>query len=294
MLINQARNLASLPYSSLQQLQQSIQRTQQLLTQAQRIAYNVTHDRPGVHARPTRRPIRPRPRPAADRRRADPLADLARRVPGRAEGPGRRRSAISTPTAPRSRAGHVEPVGDRRAAGGAGRQSARRAADPAARGSHRRHGGDRAAPRAWKARARSRARTRRRASSAASSTTAPAISPPPRRCSTDARTSARPRRLGSRARLRRRDGCDRSWPAIHFRGGDSGVVAARRASLGAGHEPTRWPELARCQTIGMAAAGRLSLRPPGPRTAGASSPTAPARRRWPSDAPPARRQVEER
>jgi len=41
MLINQARNLASLPYSSLQQLQQSVQRTQQLLTQAQRIAYDV-------------------------------------------------------------------------------------------------------------------------------------------------------------------------------------------------------------------------------------------------------------
>ena len=41
MLINQARNLANLPYSSLQQLEQSIQRTQQLLTQAQRIAYDV-------------------------------------------------------------------------------------------------------------------------------------------------------------------------------------------------------------------------------------------------------------
>ena len=41
MLINQARNLASLPYSSLQQLQQSVQRTQQLLSQAQGIALNV-------------------------------------------------------------------------------------------------------------------------------------------------------------------------------------------------------------------------------------------------------------
>jgi P-type conjugative transfer protein TrbJ len=41
MLINQGRNLASLPYSSLQQLQQSVQRTQQLLTQAQHIAYDV-------------------------------------------------------------------------------------------------------------------------------------------------------------------------------------------------------------------------------------------------------------
>src|SRR5580704_15211944 len=41
MLINQAKNLASLPYSSLRQLQSSIQRTQQLLAQAQRIAFNV-------------------------------------------------------------------------------------------------------------------------------------------------------------------------------------------------------------------------------------------------------------
>jgi P-type conjugative transfer protein TrbJ len=41
MLINQARNLASLPYSSLQQIQQSVQRTQQLLAQAQNIAFDV-------------------------------------------------------------------------------------------------------------------------------------------------------------------------------------------------------------------------------------------------------------
>ncbi|HVI50794.1 MAG TPA: P-type conjugative transfer protein TrbJ [Candidatus Sulfotelmatobacter sp.] len=41
MLINQARNLASLPISSLQQIQQSVQKTQQLLQQAQNIAYDV-------------------------------------------------------------------------------------------------------------------------------------------------------------------------------------------------------------------------------------------------------------
>ncbi|GGF11525.1 conjugal transfer protein TrbJ [Aliidongia dinghuensis] len=41
MLINQAKNLASLPYSSVAQLEASIQRTEQLLTQAQRIAYSV-------------------------------------------------------------------------------------------------------------------------------------------------------------------------------------------------------------------------------------------------------------
>lgn len=41
MLIYQARNLATLPFSSLLQLEQSIQRTQQLLAQAQRIAYDI-------------------------------------------------------------------------------------------------------------------------------------------------------------------------------------------------------------------------------------------------------------
>ncbi|WP_296739785.1 P-type conjugative transfer protein TrbJ [Mesorhizobium sp.] len=41
MLINQARNLASLPYSSLQQIQQNVQRTQQLLNQAQNVAFDV-------------------------------------------------------------------------------------------------------------------------------------------------------------------------------------------------------------------------------------------------------------
>lgn len=42
MLINEARNLASLPYSSLGALEQSISQTEQLLVQAQRIAYSVT------------------------------------------------------------------------------------------------------------------------------------------------------------------------------------------------------------------------------------------------------------
>ncbi|MGE4431669.1 MAG: P-type conjugative transfer protein TrbJ [Sphingobium sp.] len=40
-LINEARNLTSLPFSSLQQLQQQVQRTQQLLSEAQRVAYDV-------------------------------------------------------------------------------------------------------------------------------------------------------------------------------------------------------------------------------------------------------------
>jgi len=41
MLINESKNLATLPYSSLVQLEQSITQTQALLSQAQRIAYNV-------------------------------------------------------------------------------------------------------------------------------------------------------------------------------------------------------------------------------------------------------------
>jgi len=41
MLINQARNLASLPYSALQQIHQNVSRTQQLLNQAQNIAFEV-------------------------------------------------------------------------------------------------------------------------------------------------------------------------------------------------------------------------------------------------------------
>jgi P-type conjugative transfer protein TrbJ len=41
MLLNQARNLTSLPYSALQAIEQKIIRTQQLLAQAQRIAYDI-------------------------------------------------------------------------------------------------------------------------------------------------------------------------------------------------------------------------------------------------------------
>jgi P-type conjugative transfer protein TrbJ len=41
MLLNQARNLTSLPYSALQAIEQKITRTQQLLAQAQRIAYDI-------------------------------------------------------------------------------------------------------------------------------------------------------------------------------------------------------------------------------------------------------------
>jgi type IV secretion system protein TrbJ len=41
MLVNQLKHLESLPYSSLQAIEQSISRTQQLLAQTQRIAYDI-------------------------------------------------------------------------------------------------------------------------------------------------------------------------------------------------------------------------------------------------------------
>jgi P-type conjugative transfer protein TrbJ len=41
MLLNQAKNLTSLPYSSLQTIEQSFTHTQQLLDEAQRLAYDV-------------------------------------------------------------------------------------------------------------------------------------------------------------------------------------------------------------------------------------------------------------
>jgi P-type conjugative transfer protein TrbJ len=41
MLLNQAKNLASLPHSSLRTIEQSITRTQQLLQQAQRLTYDI-------------------------------------------------------------------------------------------------------------------------------------------------------------------------------------------------------------------------------------------------------------
>lgn len=53
MLLNQSRNLASLPYSSLQAIEQSLARTRQLLGQAQHIAYDLNRiDREFQHLYP--------------------------------------------------------------------------------------------------------------------------------------------------------------------------------------------------------------------------------------------------
>lgn len=52
-LLNEARNLTSLPFSSLATLQQQVQRTQQLLGQAQRIAYDVQNIQQAFNGRYT-------------------------------------------------------------------------------------------------------------------------------------------------------------------------------------------------------------------------------------------------
>jgi P-type conjugative transfer protein TrbJ len=56
-LVNQARNLTSLPYSALSSLDQSVTQTEQLLTNAQRIAYSVaTIDQAFTQSYPTSYP----------------------------------------------------------------------------------------------------------------------------------------------------------------------------------------------------------------------------------------------
>ena len=146
MLINQARNLASLPYSSLQQLEQSISADPAASHPGAAYRLRRQPDRSGVLADLSAGLFRLDLLAAADRRRADPLAERARRLSGRHAGAGRRRAESRHHPHADRRAGHVEPVGHRRAAGGASRQSARRAADHATRRSHGAHRGHRARP----------------------------------------------------------------------------------------------------------------------------------------------------
>jgi conjugal transfer/entry exclusion protein len=113
MLINQARNLASLPYSSLQQLQQNVQRTQQLLGQAQNIAFDVQ--------RSTRRSssLRQCSMSATDQQLVadarDALAEHGRRFAGRHARAGRRRRQYRHQPHADVGAGRPEPGRDRRA-----------------------------------------------------------------------------------------------------------------------------------------------------------------------------------
>src|SRR5262249_10027693 len=93
MLLNQARNLASLPYSSLQTIEQSITRTQQLINQAQRLAYDTNQiDQEFQRTYPEL--LRLDILAAAHRRCPDALAEFSGRVPGRPPRTGRRRASV--------------------------------------------------------------------------------------------------------------------------------------------------------------------------------------------------------
>ena len=155
MLINQARNLASLPYSSLQQLQSSIQRTQQLLSAGAEHRLQRPADRPGVpddlwrgNASQSDQPLVANAQP----RWQNSVAAL----PGRPAACRPASSAISTPTAAQMSALVTSSQSATGAlAGDAGRQPAPRAAVAAARRSDRCR--RRARPRAEASRPRSSA-----------------------------------------------------------------------------------------------------------------------------------------
>ena len=146
MLINQARNLASLPYSSLASLEQSISQTQQLLTQAQRIAYSVsTIDQAFTQTYPQAY--------SSATSSQQLLADAETRWQNARAGfqDAMRVQAgvvqnLELDPHPDRWARLIEPIGHRRASGRAIGQPARRASDQAARRSYRRHGLDRPRP----------------------------------------------------------------------------------------------------------------------------------------------------
>ena len=113
MLINQARNLASLPYSSLQQLA--------ILDPAHATASRASAehclqrpaDRSRVPDHLRRRQCQPI-QPDADRQRSSTLAELGRGPAGFAAGAGWRRRQSRHQPHPDVGLGDIEPVGDRR------------------------------------------------------------------------------------------------------------------------------------------------------------------------------------
>jgi uncharacterized protein YoxC len=129
MLINQAKNLAALPFSSLSQLEQSIKRTQQLLAQAQRIAYDIQQIDRAFST--TYAPASSSFGPSIDRERTKPLAECACQPPGRHADTGDGRRQPRYQPHPDVRSGHLKPRSDRCVASNPGRQSATGAASPA-------------------------------------------------------------------------------------------------------------------------------------------------------------------
>ena len=136
MLVNQARNLANLPYSSLEQPPAIDSAYAALLAQAQRIAYDVqdidrafsTTYAPATSSQSDQ---------ALIDQRANPLAERRRRPAGRIAHPGDRRRQSGYEPHRDLGAGEREPGCNRRIAGEPGRQSAVGSPGSAARRSDR-------------------------------------------------------------------------------------------------------------------------------------------------------------
>ena len=206
-LINQAKNLASLPYSLVSTITSQIQRTEQLLAQAQRIAYSVASINQAFTT--SYGAINLNLSAAADDRPgAAALAELRRGLARRLENAGDRGGQHHHQPHHRDEPWCLQPVGNRRPAGHADQQPAPGPDLSAALGlialesaNGRAQGLVAAAKATDEIKAPRNLRT--------SSTTAPAISPAPRRCSTDARPAPQHPRYRTCARLRPGRGRDR-------------------------------------------------------------------------------------
>ena len=238
MLINQARNLASLPYSSLAQLEQSITQTQQLLAQAQRIAYSVTTiDQAFTQTYPQAYSSSTSSQQLladAQTRWQNSLAgfqDAMRVQAGVVQNLDSTRTQIDALiSSSQSATGALQAAAVRQSAHRRSRPSSSPTSPPSWRRSR--------APRAWKARAMSRTRRRRSNSSPTSSTTAPATSPAPRRCSTDARPTV-PSPAIARAAGFVVVAAAIVATALHFR--HDGTSASRAGSYARGRERSARP-----------------------------------------------------
>ena len=132
-LINQARNLTSLPTNALSGIQQSIDRTRQLIAQAQAIAYNVQDIDRVFAARYPSGSLSGTSSAQLVAKCRDALARCGRLVPGFAAHAGDDRYQHRRYAVAGRHVGQREPDRDRCASSGAGRQPARRAADPSTR-----------------------------------------------------------------------------------------------------------------------------------------------------------------
>ena len=184
--------------------------------------------------------------------RSNPLAERARRVPGRHARASRRGAEPLHHPHPDRRARLFEPRGIRRAPGRAIRQPACRSSDHAARRPHRGDGGDRARPEPG-----GRAQCRKPSPGAAAADQFLELRaglPAGRRADVPL-MRADPLNFGAWARALGLVAVTIAMimASVHFRDNDSGIVAAAKLGFPPHETDPLADELARCRAIGMAA-----------------------------------------